>query len=316
MNDGPLRAAIETVPPGAWAVGVSGGADSVALLALLRARSDLRLVVAHLDHETRGGASAADAEFVRSLAQQWSIPIVAAQRREIEARCARLPSNVSAQFRAIRIQFFGDVVRAHDLQGVILAHHADDQAETIFLRLLRGAGATGLAGMAPRTVIRGVAVWRPLLGVRRALIRDYLNEKGIVWREDATNVSAQYRRNRVRRVLTSHPHLHEPLIALASCASCWRAWLRDAAPRLPERFALTDVRALPEPVRRESLRLWLAARGVAPDEVTPAAVARLSEMIDDAASPPRQQFPSGLLVRRRAGQIFVDGQPKVSSRND
>src|SRR4051812_40340078 len=95
----PISAAM-TVPAGAWAVAVSSGADSVALLELLRHRPELSLHVVHLDHETRAGESAADAQFVRDLAARWDLPITTAVRSEIERDLQRFPANLSARFRA------------------------------------------------------------------------------------------------------------------------------------------------------------------------------------------------------------------------
>src|SRR5256885_736682 len=159
--------AIATVPPGKWAVGVSGGADSVALLSLLRSRADLSLRVVHLDHQTRDGASEADAIFVATLAGEWNLPCDVEQLDHVMPSLARPPKNRSARFRAARLAMFRQVVLEHQLDGVILAHHADDQAETILLRLLRGSGYSGLAGMSARTSIGGMITLRPLLNVRR-----------------------------------------------------------------------------------------------------------------------------------------------------
>src|SRR5207248_5041900 len=132
----------------------------------------------HLDHQTRGDASAADAEFVARLAigGKGSEPIrTIARRDEVERGMTALPSNSSARYRAARFELFRQVVESLGLLGVILAHHADDQAETILLRLLRGAQApAALAGMSPRTTVHGVRVLRPLLGVRAADLRQYL----------------------------------------------------------------------------------------------------------------------------------------------
>jgi tRNA(Ile)-lysidine synthase len=306
MTHAPLAAAIDAVPPGAWVVGVSGGADSMALLSLLRQRRDLHLTIAHLDHGMRSGASAADAQFVRHLAQQWNIPVVLAQRHEIESSAAGLPSNLSARLRMLRLQFFRDTVLSHHAHGVITAHHADDQAETIFLRLLRSAGPTGLAGMASRTTIGGLTLLRPLLDIRSTVLRSYLEAGGIAWREDQSNVSPRYRRNRVRRMLARYPQLHQPLLAVAEAARRYRAWLQETAPMLRESFELIDVRGLPEPLRREALRKWLLARGAAPQGLTPAVLERLTSMVNDAASPARQHFPGKLLVRRRTGRILID----------
>src|SRR5437867_3094753 len=106
MIEPALQSAVAQVPGGGWAVGVSGGADSVALLALLRQRADLRLHIVHLDHETRDGGSADDARFVAELAAQWSLPCVIARRGEIEAQLPRLPANRAARFRAARMALF------------------------------------------------------------------------------------------------------------------------------------------------------------------------------------------------------------------
>src|SRR6476620_3691953 len=105
-----LFSAVKTVPAGAWAVGVSGGADSVALLSLLRQRADLSLRVVHLDHQARPGASAADAKFVQAIARQWDLPCEVATYDAIAPSIDELPKNRSARFRAARLSFFCRVV--------------------------------------------------------------------------------------------------------------------------------------------------------------------------------------------------------------
>src|SRR5256885_4366995 len=193
-----LQSAIDSVPAGRWAVGVSGGADSVALLSLLRKRSDVSLRVVHLDHQTRGDASAQDARFVEMLAKQWEIPFEIARLDQVMPEIPDPPKNRSALFRAARLALFRRVVSDHNLAGVILGHHADDQAETILLRLLRGSSYTGLAGMSPRTTIGGLVVLRPMLDVPRAALRAHLHDLEQTWRDDQSNLSAQYARNRIR----------------------------------------------------------------------------------------------------------------------
>ncbi len=298
-----LQNAIDTVPPGAWAVGVSGGADSVALLELLRHRADLSLHVAHLDHETRAGDSAADADFVADLARQWKLPVTIARRSDIESAMEQLPKNLSARYRAARFALFRHVIAKHALSGVILAHHADDQAETIMQRLLRGAGVTGLRGMTPRASIGGMTVLRPMLGVRRDELRRVLIERGIAWREDRSNASPNQQRNRVRAVLMQKPELVDPMLKLAETCAVLAGWLRAHSPPVADRLDIRVLGDLPPPVARHVARRWLAARAGKAVDITPAAVERLLEMANDAATPARQHFPGGILVRRRGGTL-------------
>src|SRR5512133_2495346 len=122
MIDLRLVQAVAHIPAGGWAVGVSGGADSVALLSLLRRRIDLSLQVVHLDHQTRGQASTDDAAFVEQLSRAWNLPATLARRSEIEAGLTELPANPSARYRALRLELFRRVVGRGGLQGVILAH--------------------------------------------------------------------------------------------------------------------------------------------------------------------------------------------------
>lgn len=297
---------VATVPAGPWAVGVSGGADSVALLSLLRGRRDLALHVVHLDHQTRGEASAGDAEFVRELAEKWGLPCTVARWRDVEALVRPHASNPSARFRLGRLALYRRVVEANALAGVVLAHHADDQAETVFLRLLRGSGPMGLGGMAHRSVLGGLVVRRPLLNTPRAVLREWLRCKGQAWREDESNASDKYLRNRVRRVLSLRPDLVAPLLELSAASRGLVDWVKQNAP--PARGAEIDVatvRGLPALLARETARQWLANRGVPPAALASEVLDRLVQMATDAASPARQHFPGGVLVSRRGGRLLV-----------
>lgn len=307
MPDGRLQAAVSTVPAGAWAVGVSGGADSVALLSLLRGRTDLRLHVAHLDHQTRGAASTGDAEFVARLAQEWNIPGTIALREQIEPMLVDPPANTSALYRACRIELYRQVITAQRLGGVILAHHADDQAETVLQRLARGASYPGLAGMGPQAVVKELRIVRPLLTIRRVDLREYLQSQGVAWREDASNQSDAYQRNRLRKVLDRSEPLFEAMMELGHACADLRDWSRSAAPILPERFNAAQLARVPQILAEDSARQWLADRGVPVHQIDAATIDRLLLMASDAASPSRLEFPGKVVIRRRAGAVFVDG---------
>jgi tRNA(Ile)-lysidine synthase len=308
MSPPELIYAVSAVPPGAWAVGVSGGADSVALLSLLRRRADVAPHVVHLDHETRGEASAGDARFVAELAERWRLPCTVARWRDVEGEVGRSVKNTSARFRAGRWVLFRRAVAAHALRGVVLAHHADDQAETVVLRLLRGSGPAGLGGMASRAVVGGVVVLRPLLRTRRAALRDWLHATGQAWREDESNEAEKYLRNRVRRALASRPELADALIEVSDAARELAAWTRRNATRAEgPALGVGALRDAPTVLARETARRWLADRGAPAGELTGEVLDRLVLMAADAASPARQHFPGGILVRRRSGRLFVDG---------
>lgn len=170
-------------------VALSGGLDSTVLLHLLRfAAPGLELVVhaAHFDHAMRSG-SEGDARWVAGLCTAWRIPLH-------HVRASRPPRN-EEEARALRYSFLLSAAEAMGASRIATAHHADDQAETVLFRAVRGTGLRGLAGIPPR---RGSLV-RPLLPFRRDELQTYAHEVGLAWREDPTNVTLPAGRNRIRR---------------------------------------------------------------------------------------------------------------------
>src|SRR5213075_1980483 len=113
---------------------------------VMKFRPDVGVHVVHLNHQLRGEESEGDAIFVEQLAKRLSVPVTVARRSEIEPMLAKRPANKSALYRAVRFELFKKVVKENGLHGVLLAHQKDDQAETIFHRLLRRSGAAGLGG--------------------------------------------------------------------------------------------------------------------------------------------------------------------------
>lgn len=202
--DRALRASNVPCRGGALVVGLSGGADSVALLdalASLRRRRGFRLVAAHLDHGLRAG-SAGDAAFCAELCRGLDVPLRVASA-DVRGRARREKGGLEQAARRERYAFLRRVREEEKAEAIAVAHTRDDQAETLLLRLLRGAGATGLGGMRPR---RGDLV-RPLLGVSREEVLAHLRDRGLAWREDPSNADTAHRRNRVRHELL--PYLEE-----------------------------------------------------------------------------------------------------------
>ncbi|MFZ4858022.1 MAG: tRNA lysidine(34) synthetase TilS [Desulfuromonadaceae bacterium] len=198
-------------------VALSGGADSTALLDILSRLHGyhLRLIAAHLNHCLRGAESDADQEFCRTLAGQYAIPFEI-RRIDIKKMAEDHRMNLEDAGRRARIEFFDDIRIKYGAAAVALAHHADDQSETVLMRLFRGSGMTGLSGMAPRNA-RGYV--RPLLEISRVEIETYLRSHGLEWREDASNSDTNYLRNRIRHKLLPLLEEYNPAIRTALAAT-------------------------------------------------------------------------------------------------
>ena len=180
-------------------VAVSGGADSVALLFLLwelRERLGIVLSVAHFNHTLRGRASGADEKFVAKLAERLAIPFLGG-RADIQAKAKRERANLEDAARRGRYDFFSGLVRQGKLTLIATAHTADDQAETVLAHILRGTGLVGLGGIHRQAE----HIVRPLLGVRRAELREFLRARKQTWREDASNRDLTKTRARIRKKL-------------------------------------------------------------------------------------------------------------------
>ena len=189
------------IPRGARVVAaVSGGADSVALahvLARLAPELGVRLAgLAHLNHTLRGGESDADEHFTRELARTLGVPFVT-RGVDVAAESASRGESIETAARRVRYAFLEDAATELGADVIATGHTADDQAETLVMRLMRGAGLQGLSGIRPRNG----RIVRPLLGARRSEIVAFLDEVGQTWREDASNADTAMTRNRVRHMV-------------------------------------------------------------------------------------------------------------------
>ena len=225
-------------------IAVSGGSDSVALLRLLlEIRSEIGLVlsVVHFNHKLRGPESDEDEAFVDQLAREHQLELHSTNA-DVKAEAGAEGSSLEATARELRYQFFTDLV-APDEQGhsrlnkVATGHTLDDQAETVLMRVVRGTGMRGLAGIYPVFELEqddepvGQVV-RPLLEIRHQDLQRYLRDLGQLWREDSSNLSPQFTRNRVRHLLLPllerefNPAAAESLSELAELArgeeDCWQ----------------------------------------------------------------------------------------------
>ena len=177
------------LPKGTYVVAVSGGIDSVVLLDILSKQKDLKLVISHFDHGMRA-TSHNDAEFVKNLAQKYSLPF--------ELGWAKLGDVGEAEAREARYAFLRNVKKKYNAKAIVVAHHSDDIIETIIINMLRGTGWKGLSSLRSSGDIL-----RPLLDVSKADVREYAKKHEIQWVEDETNIDEKYLRNRVRHNILS-----------------------------------------------------------------------------------------------------------------
>jgi tRNA(Ile)-lysidine synthase len=188
--------------PGPVVVAVSGGADSLTLLRVLLAlREELgvALHVATFDHGIRGEESAADCRFVCEVARAWDVPVTAGAA-DVPALAREWSMGVETAARKARYSFLAEVARRIGARQIAVGHNRDDQAETVLMHVIRGAGLAGLRGMLPRAPLGGsnLIIVRPLLETPRAEIDAYLHDLGIQPRIDRTNADTAYIRNRLR----------------------------------------------------------------------------------------------------------------------
>ena len=185
-------------PRGLVLVGVSGGADSMALLkalASLRHELGVQLQAVHFNHRFRPQALR-DERFVSSWCKQLNIPLSVGRRQGGKIKCLS-----EDDARQMRFEFFVRTATQLKAQSVALAHTRNDLAETVLMRLMRGSGLYGLRAILPRRSIEGIVFVRPLLGVGRCDVEDYLKSKKMPFCTDATNLQTVYERNKVRHKL-------------------------------------------------------------------------------------------------------------------
>jgi tRNA(Ile)-lysidine synthase len=226
-------------------VGLSGGPDSVALALVLReigaeGRLPQAVALAHLNHGLRGAEADGDEEFCRGLAERWGLPFFA--RRLPPGLLARGGGSFEAAARRARLSFLAEVARREGIGTVALGHQADDAAETVLLRLLRGCGLRGLAALRARRPLGheapGVQIVRPLLSVRKEELLAYLARRGQSWRLDGSNADVRLERNRIRRVLLPAlaEHSGTDCIALLAAANDAAVAVRDALDEAVDRL--------------------------------------------------------------------------------
>ena len=210
-------------------LGVSGGMDSCVLLHALYTQN-IPCIVAHVNYAMRGKDSDEDAQFVEQLAKSYGFPFVL---REVNGKALKSSGNFQDVARQTRYNFFKEVANKHNAHWIVTAHHLDDQAETMLLKLFGGSTIKGLAGMAPLDDNH----CRPLLHIPRTDLHAYAEHYGLSWREDISNSSSEYDRNHLRHEILPalrerHPRWFNGLARQSEKLREWSAFAEDQAKQL------------------------------------------------------------------------------------
>lgn len=313
---------------------VSGGADSVALLcglALLRDETKFQLHAVHVEHGLRGAASLEDAEFVRKLCERLEIPLSV---RHAELEGGMDSAGVEERARNARQQFFARTMNELHADALLTAHHQDDQAETVLMRLLRGAGTQGLGGMREATPFAGGLLLRPFLHLPSEALRLALSQMGQTWCEDESNAEACCLRNQLRLQVfpllsALQPQVVAHMAKTAERMQCDEDFLHSLAEALldsarcpwPHCYALRwrAISGAPKPVALRALRVWTRRGfGLAGRESTRGEKAlsyedslRLYALVM-LGKPKSMNLPQGLRVTRNETFVHLawqDGRP-------
>jgi tRNA(Ile)-lysidine synthase len=325
-------------------VALSGGADSTALLLLLHAantqtKTALGIVLSaiHVNHNLRGEESAGDQTFCEELCRTLGVELQVRSVQTLERVESRNQSLEEAA-RELRYEAFADVMRARGADVVLTAHTLEDQAETVLMKLLRGAWLEGLSAIAPVLPLAGGRVMRPLLATRREDLRAYLRERDQAWREDSSNADEAFTRNRLRSTVlpllrVENPQLDFTLSNLAELAREDDArWTADVARVLPSlvlpgrpvrgggranstapgaqalAMELERLRALDPALRRRVIRAAARQLGV---RLSFAETTRILTLAGFAPGPPEPAIPAKAGGRLQlSGNLLAERSPR------
>ncbi|MBQ1920563.1 MAG: tRNA lysidine(34) synthetase TilS [Selenomonas sp.] len=308
------------LPPGARILAAcSGGADSVALLYILwrlRSRYGWQVAAAHYEHGIRGRQSEEDAAFVRDLCAQWQIPCFV-ENGDVPAFAREQGYSLEQAARIKRYEFLQRICKEQGLEVIALGHHADDQAETVLMRILRGTGITGLAAMRP---VSGQLV-RPLLGVAKEQILRFCQQEGLPFRQDATNFVADCTRNRLRLELIPllrqgyNPEVERGLCQLAAVAAeaddfisgeVARLWADSSIVR-PHDYALRQeaLQNLHPALVRGIIRRWWAQVTGSSLDLSYRQTELLRDLLQEGTTGSRQELSHGYVARLQYGFLLL-----------
>ena len=308
-------------------IGVSGGVDSIALLHILKTiYQPNQLIVAHLDHQLRS-SSAKDAQFVQEIAASWHIPCDV-KKIDVAQLAGEQSLSLEEAGRLARYEYFGQLALREGARAVLVAHHADDQAETVLMHLLRGTGLSGLRGMlsvAPLLGADDCLLIRPFLHTTRAEIETYCQEHDLQHIQDASNNDTRFLRNRVRHELLPiladySPQIFTRLQQLATTVAAdyellemvteesWTAVLHSHTPETIQ-LKLADWLTLPLALRRRTLRKAVQILNSSVGDIGLQTIEQAREVIEKKHTGAQAFLPGGLLLIMGYHLVTITANP-------
>jgi tRNA(Ile)-lysidine synthase len=303
-------------------VAVSGGPDSTSLLVALHSsrKGPADIAAAHVNHALRGRESDADEQFVRELCGKLRVPLVC-RRMPVPLDAAARQEGIEAAARRLRRGFFAEAALELNARFVATAHTADDQVETVLHRVIRGTGLVGLAGIPPRReLVPGVSLIRPLLGIRRAEVLEFLAARGQPACEDRSNRDLRFTRNRVRHELLPYlaghfnPQAAEAIVRLAAQAAAAHDVISRQVAKLRRRAVVRQearqVTLEVAPLRRASVFLICElVRQIWTDQSWPlqeVGQAELENIAGLVTGDGAWDLPGGIRATRIRGRIVIE----------
>ncbi len=312
---------------------VSGGADSTALLYALCSLKRKKIIsadflCAHINHQLRGIDSDNDERFVIEQAGRLNLPAVA-KKVNVRSFAEKHKLSIETAARQLRIDALIDIAQKNNLRIIATAHQADDNAETVIHRILRGTGFRGLAGIKPKNIIRGITLVRPLLAFTKKQITDYLKEQGLNWQTDATNFDCRHKRNFIRHRLLpelqrqSNVPIVEQLAKLSHAAQKFQSFVDASTQQLWPKIASCQKNSASlniniflqqhPAVKTELIHKVLASLGCPEKDFTQRHYEMILQLSQSAGSNKKIALPAFFSVRREYARLIFEKPPVLST---
>ncbi|MDD5011145.1 MAG: tRNA lysidine(34) synthetase TilS [Phycisphaerae bacterium] len=299
---------------------VSGGADSVAMLYILRKLYPKALRIAHINHQLRGAESLKDEEYVKSLADKFDLPI-AIESVDVKTYAKENKLSIETAARKLRLDALCKIADKCKCRYIATAHHKNDNAETVIHRILRGTGFKGLAGIRPMAAINDKFFIRPLLCLSRRQIEDYLKNQNIQWQTDHTNIDCRFTRNRIRHKLLpclekDSPNLIESIFSLSrhsailadNIESCAKAAEQDCFISKDNTQTAIDLKKFlnqPQPVQVELIQTVLTYLGGGLKNFTSEHYHKIIDFAESSQSGKTLTMPGKIKIVKGYDKFFI-----------